>query len=121
MSESLNEQIQYGMRCQHGTSLGTPGGADLMCGYCEDGLDVWVDDPRFRLVQITNDGRSIPFLGFEFWLSDLDDDPDRLWGRFVSAWRPFLSVDDETWKSMSEIGMIWTFEQSRSGYWTEGS
>ena len=36
--ESLQEQIEYGDRCIHGTNIGTPGGADLMCGACEEGL-----------------------------------------------------------------------------------
>jgi hypothetical protein len=44
MSEELWEQVIYGRHCVHGTPVGTPGGADLMCGLCEDGLDRWVDD-----------------------------------------------------------------------------
>lgn len=35
--ESIREQIAYGRRCKHGTPVGTPGGADLMCGPCEMG------------------------------------------------------------------------------------
>jgi len=38
-----------GDRCVHGTYIGTPGGADYMCGYCEEGLDFWVEDPSYRL------------------------------------------------------------------------
>ena len=47
--ESIREQIEYGTRCVHGIPLGTPGGADLMCGLCEDGLTTWVDDPLYEL------------------------------------------------------------------------
>lgn len=37
--ESVAEQIEYGMNiCIHGRNLGTPGGADLMCGDCEAGF-----------------------------------------------------------------------------------
>ena len=38
--ESLREQVEYGNYCIHGTNIGTPGGADLMCGACEDGYTV---------------------------------------------------------------------------------
>lgn len=47
--ESVREQIEYGTRCVHGTPLGTPGGADLMCGLCEGGFTCWVDDPEYAL------------------------------------------------------------------------
>ena len=37
--ESVAEQIEYGIDiCIHGRNLGTPGGADLMCGDCEAGF-----------------------------------------------------------------------------------
>lgn len=49
MGEPLHEQIGYGSYCRHGTNIGTPGGADLMCGYCEMGLTKWVADPLYRL------------------------------------------------------------------------
>lgn len=36
--EPLWEQVAYGDHCMHGTAIGTPGGADLMCGPCEMGM-----------------------------------------------------------------------------------
>lgn len=56
MAEELYEQIAYGDYCRHGVALGTPGGADLICGYCEAGLDIWVDDPKWELWAIFVDG-----------------------------------------------------------------
>lgn len=48
--ESLREQIEYGGHCSpHGTAIGTPGGADLMCGLCEQGLTRWVPEVRYEL------------------------------------------------------------------------
>lgn len=39
--------MEYGNYCKHGVYVGTPGGPDYMCGYCESGLDVWHDDPGY--------------------------------------------------------------------------
>lgn len=36
-------------RCKHNVYIGTPGGADFLCSYCETGLDTWTDDPRYAL------------------------------------------------------------------------
>ena len=33
----------------HGAFVGYPGGADYMCGLCEDGLTKWIADPEFML------------------------------------------------------------------------
>ena len=41
--ESIEEQVRYGGHCVHGTAIGTPGGADLMCGACEDGYTNLID------------------------------------------------------------------------------
>ena len=39
MSETDQEQLDYGtITCVHGMNLGTPGGADFMCGMCESGI-----------------------------------------------------------------------------------
>lgn len=50
--ETIQEQIEYGSFCKHGTALGTPGGADIMCQLCEIGLDTWVPDPTYRFIMI---------------------------------------------------------------------
>lgn len=49
MAESDWEQQAYGNHCMHGTAVGTPSGADFMCGWCEDGYTHWRDDPLFNL------------------------------------------------------------------------
>lgn len=49
MAESVQEQIEYGDHCRHGVAVGTPGGADLMCHYCEMGMNTWVENPRYAL------------------------------------------------------------------------
>ena len=36
--ESVQEQLEYGDSCMHGTGIGTSGGADLMCHLCESWL-----------------------------------------------------------------------------------
>ena len=36
--EPLWEQVAFGDHCIHGTAVGTPGGADLLCGMCEMGM-----------------------------------------------------------------------------------
>jgi len=69
--ESLREQILYGDHCMHGTAIGTPMGADLMCGWCEDGYTKWVDD-----------------IGYTLWFKFDDNDRDTsvTWTK-VSSWR----------------------------------
>lgn len=49
MSETLLEQIGYGRTCMHGTKIGTLGGVDLLCGMCEAGFTVWVEDPQWAM------------------------------------------------------------------------
>lgn len=43
--ESDREQLEYGRYCMHGTNVGTPGGADFMCGLCESDYVYWDDSP----------------------------------------------------------------------------
>ena len=71
--ESLREQILYGDHCMHGTAIGTPGGADLMCGYCEDGMTTWHEDIGYTL-------------WFRFTDQDLNDDMGVPWSR-ITDWR----------------------------------
>ena len=41
MAEDMRDMELYGRRCMHGVNVGTPGGFDLMCGFCEDGYTQW--------------------------------------------------------------------------------
>lgn len=47
--ETRTEQATYGMRCDHGAPLGTPGGYDLTCHLCESGLTHWYADPMYAM------------------------------------------------------------------------
>ena len=62
-----------GSYCVHNHYIGTPGGADFMCGLCEDGLTYFVSDPAYRLV-ITVADSSFPS-DSKVWRSDLTDPP----------------------------------------------
>ena len=44
-TQTLYDPPDGSTRCKHGTYIGTPGGPDLMCGWCEDG----VSDEDFAL------------------------------------------------------------------------
>ena len=60
MAETVEEQMEYGSFCKHGTNIGTPGGADLMCFHCEMGYDTWHNDPSWEMeVRLNLDGRWI--------------------------------------------------------------
>jgi hypothetical protein len=59
-----------GDHCVHGTYVGTPGGADYICGLCEDGLDYWVEDPSYELTISVNDG-PVFVAGSAHWPSNI--------------------------------------------------
>ena len=71
--ESEREQLLYGNHCIHGTATGTAGGADFMCGLCEDGMDKWVEDIGYALQ-------------FRFSDAPLDDEWAHPWTK-VAEWR----------------------------------
>jgi hypothetical protein len=56
-----------GSYCRHGVYVGTPGGADYMCGRCEMGDD---DD---------DDGPAGDYLA-DYWTTAGGDDPPEGWG-----------------------------------------
>jgi hypothetical protein len=45
--EDGSVDTSYGDVCRHGTYIGTPGGADFMCGWCEDGTP-WDEFVAYR-------------------------------------------------------------------------
>lgn len=103
MAETVAEQLLYGDHCRHGTNIGTPGGADLMCQPCEMGLFRWVNDPLYTL---TLDG--ISFLGWNFRVSEMGK-ADRAKAK-VRRW---LRMHSHHWDG------VWEMRQLDAGYWTE--
>lgn len=115
MSEELWEQVAYGDHCKHGTSIGTPGGADLMCQWCELGFDTWVDDPRYTL-----------YLG-------INQEPDPVWrGIKQMSWREsdihltathyrLEQAADQFSRVAEEAGLTlhWWVVREDGGYWDE--
>jgi len=112
--ESLQEQIEYGTWCMHGQPLGTPCGADLMCGLCEDGLTHWVEDPYLTL-ELTLDGaRHRPNTGW--WLSTIQNPEGNL--RALAKFKAGLVF----WSDLArEADCPISFEmvEERSGYWVQ--
>lgn len=115
MSESIWEQMAYGDHCVHGTSIGTPSGADLMCGLCESNLTAWVDDPAYEL-RLRVSGTTIP-LRSAVWRESqigLADVGQRVGQAIVNAFR-FLRV--ATIDISNDVE--WCAFKTDSGYWME--
>lgn len=109
--ESLQDQIEYGRHCMHGTNIGTPGGADLMCGNCEMGWTWWVDSARYGLF-IETVASGLTSGAVVEWSDPLEADDDyiaRAWSR-IAEWAAMAEGHDE-------LRLI--VRQTRSGYWDE--
>ena len=123
--ETLAEQIEYGDHCIHGVNIGTPGGADLMCGLCEDGCNMLHDDPSYTL--LLTFGQEAPEWNGEglqetWWrLSDLDSlvGAGRVWDK--------IEARAQSWqKTLSEIlnredlpVLFWEARLVDHGYWDQ--
>lgn len=112
--ESLQEQIEYGSYCVHGTALGTPGGADLMCGLCEEGWTWWVESPRYGLFIETASTRGItgalvewsdPEAADDQYLADIE--------RNIRYWA------DEVAETPDPHDFQFVVKRTRSGYWDD--
>lgn len=118
MAESIHEQMEYGSRCRHGVNLGTPGGADLMCGYCEMGLDTWVEDPLWQLqFSVTWDGHQLvpPTATDIQWRES--GTFKHVTERLISAGITWQQVADE---SNADVVMEFWFKAIEPGRWVEG-
>jgi hypothetical protein len=121
MSESLQEQIEYGSRCMHGTALGTPGGADLMCGLCESGLTEWVPDPKYGLGFTYGDidpysmRQQARHSRVSWWGSD---DPSIGW---ALIWEQVKSLSEVTTsEDKTIVNMLrWQAIKIEDGYWVD--
>ncbi len=125
--ESLAEQVEYGHRCMHGTPLGTPGGADLMCGLCEDGLTEWVDDPQYAL-SFTYGERdqfiieeSARRSHIRWWASDVENDDGE--DAFMRIGDMAMNLDGELAKIPHDDtkefyrNLVWQAVKVCDGYW----
>ena len=115
MAEDLWEQQYYGDYCKHGTNVGTPGGADLMCGYCEMGLDRWVDDPRYALYLGLNQDVEDKWRGIKQF--EYRESTAHLW-----TTRARLERVIEEWSEVAEradITLYWQVHREDGGYWDE--
>lgn len=122
--ESIREQIEYGTRCVHGIPLGTPGGADLMCGLCEDGLTTWVDDPLYELtLDITSPTTGTVltdlYQGVGWRASMLHDGPlwrDEVMRSIMRQVRKIDALGDQV-SDRSTYVLTWYAKVSEPGYW----
>lgn len=109
--ESLQDQITYGRHCVHGVPVGTPGGADLMCGYCEDGDVWWVESPRYGLF-IETISTGLTSGAVAEWSDPLTADDEyiaRAWAR-ISEWVAMAEGHDD-------VRLI--VKPTRLGYWDQ--
>lgn len=116
MAETIEEQIEYGNRCEpHGNPTGTPGGADIMCSQCEMGLTTWVQDQSW-VMWIGPRGGQIGFGSFRFRESEYTN-PSIATLRRMARMKRFLMLfgtEDEALKPF-----VYEMHKSNEGYWTE--
>jgi len=117
MSETVEEQMYYGDHCKHGTNIGTPGGADLMCQLCELGLDTWVANPAYEMMfEITWDDHVLlqPTATGVRWRAK--DDHDFTLSKIMNLVEEHQRIASE---SDAVIVATYSVEQRDSGYWAE--
>lgn len=117
MAEDMYDQMLYGRRCKHGTNIGTPGGPELLCGYCESGLDTWVPKPWFELwFSATFDGVEtiVPTSTRTGWRAD--DPVTRVYKAIRKMVDAHQGIADD-----SPYAVVFTYEvrQMDAGYWAE--
>lgn len=136
--ETIREQIAMGRHCVHGTAVGTPGGADLMCGRCEDGATRWVPTPlHSAAVTTTIVGGDSQTAGqttitFPWALHSRGESKTGRWLRTsdpsrVEAWAEAIAAEVQGW-SEEGCALTWvtvTTTVEEDGYWdvptTEGA
>ena len=91
--------------CVHGVYVGTPGGADYLCGLCEDGLTFFVKRPLYQL------GCNLP-TGQWYSVGDSFDDPSAVPLRTFARMRRAM-------KSLSPIIDSWQVKIVSEGYWDD--
>ncbi len=100
--------------CIHGAYVGTPGGADHICGFCEAGMRTWVEDPTFQLYigWKSDDGETAVFpSGITWRYSQLLSPYD--WSRVTARLTEFHEKMPEGHVVAAEV------HRMSDGYWTE--
>lgn len=115
MAESIAEQMEYGDHCKHGTNIGTPGGADLMCHWCEMGMDTWVNNPRFELMFEVKWNDHVLLQATKTNISWRKRD-DQFFA-MSSVMQLVAEHDLIAQESDAEVVMTYWVEQRESGYW----
>jgi hypothetical protein len=110
--ESEREQLLYGDHCIHGTAIGTPGGADFLCGLCEDGYDTWVEDPTYELT-IQLDIMAYPTAITSWQASNIETKWEQLVTEFTKAGCIWVSP------AALDADLVMAVRQSSSGYWDQ--
>ena len=113
MAETVEEQMEYGSYCMHGRNLGTPGGADLMCGDCEAGYTHWYDDPQYGLFFGFNQ-EPISSVGRTWRQSDLDSG---LTWAYISDRVEFTGYDENDDVRQVMRQFQWQVKKINDGYW----
>lgn len=71
--------------CKHGSYIGTPGGADYLCGACESGADTFIEGVEIVLCHIGRPHRDLGVI----YRTTSDERIGHLW----KLWRVILTND----------------------------
>ena len=112
-----------GDHCIHGTYIGTPSGADYICGFCEDGLTRRVS----RTVYEFGFGTPGAYYASDMWrglgVTLSEDDLAQIFAGNGSRWQ--LEIIVRMVKLMTLVGsrddfrLPWCWTVQSTGYWAE--
>lgn len=117
--EDGSVDTDFGEYCRHGKYIGTPGGADFMCGFCEEG---WTDEEYAEYVRERMDERvrkalrdaylreCIPSLRTFSHVWGRNPEPDPMMAAFNTALREIneLNHDELTELCVESLGWVRT-------------
>lgn len=114
MAEDMLDMMLYGDHCQHGVNVGTPGGIDLMCGYCESGFTEWVEDPQYALIPTINGSYPQESSSIGLWSEAYPQTPQQ----FKRMFRQILRYSK---LHAMRLGIDVEFQviKTQDGYWDE--
>lgn len=106
-----------GDHCMHGTYIGTPCGADYICGLCEDGYTKWVSDPRSALllgfgVDPAQTGHRLEQTAWR-----ASEGPETAFQRVLAAAERIQDILGEFQSREDYPTLVWVVVQTDGGYW----